>query len=57
MAILSLQIHRYDSQAEDMRKDGTPLWLVLVIQHSGIIVGFIIMYLMAAYGGQIDFSK
>ena len=57
MAILSLQIYRYDSQAEDMRKDGTPLWLVLVIQHSGIIVGFIIMYLMAAYGGQIDFSK
>jgi len=45
-----------NQQAEDMKKGGTPLWLVLVIQHSGIIVGFVIMYLMAAYGGEIDFS-
>jgi len=45
-----------NQQAEEMTKSGTPTWLVLVIQHSGIIFGFFIMYLMAAYGGEIDFS-
>ena len=44
-------------QAEEMRKDGTAAWLVLVLQHSGIIIGFLIMYLMAAYGGEIDFTQ
>jgi len=45
-----------NQQAEEMSKSGTPTWLVLILQHSGIIIGFLIMYLMAAYGGHIDFS-
>lgn len=45
-----------NQQAEEMSKSGTPTWLVLILQHSGIIIGFTIMYLMAAYGENINFG-
>lgn len=54
---LTDMIPELNHQAEEMTKGGeTPLWMVLLIQHSGVLTGFAIMLVMAIFGGNIDFT-
>ena len=43
-------------QADELVGEGTPLWKILLIQHSGVLLGFSIMLIMAIYGSNIDFT-
>merc|ERR1719204_1096144 len=53
---LTDMIPELNKQAEELVEEGTPLWKVLLIQHSGVILGFSIMLIMAIYGGDINFE-